>query len=235
MLGSVTTWHHWRWCPKIDSQTPSGKILLELTRRMSVESDLKETGIVVFGSSPIEFSLLLDVQSGDVDITPDQFLEHLRNRVSEWDLSRGDPHIQVLPSTVFKPGKNYLLRACALQTNRIQVILPHPIDLIFGKLHRLDSKDYKSVNALVGACGRPTGQDLQDYMVENPDIFEDTFEQVKKLKNNIETLFSYLTNETIDIQERYITPSVAEKISAWDEGKERLNQAIIGPGKLHRP
>lgn len=225
MLDAVTVWHGWEWSPKIDDTTPSGRLLLELTLKMSLEDDLRRTSIVVFGFSPLEFSLLLNVQSGDVDVTPDQFLYHLRNRVEEWKLNIEDPYVQVLPPTVFKPGKNYLLRACAIRVNQIQVILPHPMDLLFGKLHRLDEKDYRSVNALVESCQRPTAKDLHEYMQENPDIFEASPEQVSKLAGNIETLYSYLSGEAIDVASQYIAPSRAEHIKAVQEGSGNLAAA----------
>jgi len=225
MLDAVTVWHGWEWSPKVDDKTPSGRLLLELTRRMSLEDDLRRTSIVVFGSSPLEFSLLLNVQSGDIDVTPDQFLYHLRNRVSEWKLNTGDPYVQVLPPTVFKAGRNYLLRASAIRVNQIQVILPHPVDLLFRKLHRMDEKDYRSVNALVESVQRPTAKDLCEYMRENPDIFEGASGQISKLAGNIETLHSYLSGEAIDVHEQYIVPSRAERIKEWQEGSGNLAAA----------
>jgi len=194
---------------------------------MADDPDLKETGIVVFGSSPLEFCLLLPVKSGDVYITPDQFLDHLKNKVNEWDMHRGDPHSQVCPPTVFKAGKNYLLRAGTLAVNTIQVTLPHPIDIVFGKLHRLEDKDYRAVDALLKNSGRPTCSDLEAYMSDNPDIFELPQAQLDKLIENIEMLWVYLEGsaEGLDVRGKFLNKSLAEKTAVWKEGGGNLSQA----------
>jgi len=225
MLEQVSVWRGWKWEARIDDKTPSGRLLLRLTKLMSLEADLRETGIVVFGSAPLEFCAMLGVRSADIDVTPNQFLEHLRNRVKEWGLASGDPYVQVLPPTVFRPGKNYLVRASLIKSNGIDVIIPHPIDIVFGKLHRMDTKDYTAINELLNAFQRPTIRDLDAYMVDNPDIFEGLPESAEKLAGNVETLWSYLGGGSVDVREKFIKPALEQQAAAWEEGNGNLSKA----------
>jgi hypothetical protein len=225
MLGTVSSWRGWKWEARVEAATPSGKVLNKLTSLMSKDIDLKDTGIVVFGSAPLEFASLLHVKSADIDITPDQFLEHLRNRVREWKLDVGDPFVQVLPPTVFKAGKNYLLRACGLKLNEIEIIIPHPIDIVFGKLHRMEEKDYTAINELVETFGRPTFDDLHHYMIENADIFEASSETIDKLVTNIEVLWVYLGGQPLEIRTKYLESSLRETAKLFNEGNEALSEA----------
>lgn len=224
----VTTWHGWEWTGRVDEATPSGALLSDLTRLMATDLDLKQTGLVVFGSAPLEFAANLGVMSAGIDVTPDQFIDHLRSRLREWGKDRGTPYVQVLPSTVFRPGRNYHMRAARMKLNGIDLILPHPIDILFAKLHRLEEKDVRAVDAVVERYGRPTHHDIASYLDENPDIFDCDSGSRDRLIANIEILWSYLAPKGIpylDVRSHYENAISEQEKQTRGEGEGNRKKA----------
>lgn len=197
-------WNGWLWDPRIDCETPSGKLLHRLTATMSSQADIKECGLLVFGSSPWEFGAGLSVNSGDIDVTPDQFYPIFGAFLKDNQLLTGDPHVQLCPPGVFRPGQMWSSRAVHRVLNGIEISLPHPIDIIAGKLHRLDPKDYHGINLYLGATGRPTHQDVTKYARENPDWLLSGSELNQTLITNLEIFHVYLGGGRLDVENEII-------------------------------
>lgn len=241
-------WNGWLWNPRIDCETPSGKLLNRLTAAMSSKKDIQECGLLVFGSSPWEFGAGLPVNSGDIDVTPDQFYPIFGAFLEDKDFLTGNPHVQLCPPGVFRPGQMWSSRAVHRMLNGIEVTLPHPIDIIAGKLHRLDSRDYRGINLYLESTGRPTPQDMAKYGRENPDWLMSGSEKNQTVIANLETFHSYLGGDRLDVEndiignaaQKYeealdrqpITARVGLLASRVEDLLETIPDAVLGVGQV---
>lgn len=211
------SWHGWTWDPQIDCQTHSGSLLHRLTSAMSATPDIRECGLLIFGSSPLEFGLGIALNSGDIDITPDQLYPIFGTFLKNNNLLSGNPHVQLCPPGLFRPGQMWPRRAVNRTLNEVEVLLPHPIDIIAGKLHRLDERDYQGIQKLIDSTGRPTSADMLTYAKENPDWLLSEGAVNEKVVDNFETFYSFLGGKDLDVREDILKASLFEYKSVTEE------------------
>jgi len=237
----MSTWKNWAWKAEIDWSSPPAKTLDVFTRFLAADRDFRETTITVFGSAPLEMCLSLPVNSADVDTMSDQFQQLIQVNLQRQNPTVGmEPHLQFVMPGIFRPAQSWALRAERQSRNDIQLLLPHPIDLLFGKLHRLAEKDFLAFDLLRERFQRPSHEDIDQYCKENPDIFLSSPEEVVNLCNNIEVLCGYYRWELIPVQD-YAARALQELQKIRAEGKkvsrirEKLIRGYQPPDEKNRP
>lgn len=119
--------------------------------------------ILVFGSAPLQICLAPEFLSGDVDISvrgsEDKTLKQL---VEEARLSKEyrEQYIQVVPSYVFRPGPNWRGRAETVLLEGVTFLFPAPLDILLGKLRRLEEKDFRAFELVLTRTGHPTEEEM---------------------------------------------------------------------------
>jgi hypothetical protein len=228
----MKSWRGWAWEGKVNWASRPGKTLDAFTRFLSADSDLRECAIIVFGSSPLEMCLNLDVNSADVDMMSDQMQLVIKAALARSsEMLALDPRIQFVLPGVFMAAGSWPLRATEAQRNGVSVLLPHPLDIVFGKLHRLDEKDVVAIDLLRERFGRPTREDIDRYCQDNSDLFLKEPTSVARLCANLETLCSYYDWSPVPVHE-YQSAAIASVQAAVDEGAlaSKVIRKLIGEG-----
>lgn len=221
----MSAWNKWEWCPEIDFQSRSGVVLKKFCEVISPSPDYREIYINVFGSAPIELGLHIAINSNDIDIEPDLYYIEIQKKVKEENLGIGKstPYIQVAHPGVFKSARSWVDRSETRSIDGIQLRFAHPIDIIIGKLFRLETKDFEGIDRIIKETGRPTRDDLLFYLKNHPDVFGFRHEIVKKFCDNIEVYSAYrnwLPIPANDLFEVYL--KITNKI--YTEGNKTSNR-----------
>lgn len=195
----MSTWNQWEWSPEIDFQSRSGLVLKKFCEAISTSADYREIYINLFGSAPLELGLHIALNSNDIDIEPDHFYIEIQKKVKEAHLGIGKsiPYIQVAHPGVFKAARSWVNRSETRSIHGIQLRFAHPIDIIIGKLFRLETKDFEGIDRIIQEVGRPTRDDFLFYLNHHPDIFSFRHEMVKKFCDNLEVYSTYRSWELI--------------------------------------
>jgi len=216
----MSTWKNWPWKAEIDWNSPPAKTLDVFAKFLAADPDFREATITVFGSAPLEMCLRLPVNSADVDTMSDQFQDLIQVTLQRRNPTLGmEPHIQFVMPGIFRPAQSWALRLERQTRNGIQLLLPHPIDLLFGKLHRLAQKDILAFDLLRERFQRPTRDDIDQYCKENLDIFLSSRDEVINLCNNIEILCSYYDWAPIPVRD-YAAKAIQELQKIRTEGEK---------------
>jgi hypothetical protein len=107
-----------------------------------------------------------------------------------------------------------------------------PIDIIFGKLHRLVEKDCKAIDLLREEFGRPTREDIDMYCRDNADLFLKDPGTLERLCSNIDALVSRYGWETIPVRD-YSNRAWGIYDEVRTEGRDTLKviDRLAGPSK----
>ena len=162
-----------KWTPEIDLTSPAGEML----RRMVA---LAPPGslITLFGSAPLQLSLDRDFLSADIDcIAPAGFAD----RVHEEGLDDvGLPlYVQVCDLLSFRTSSVWQDRAFTFPLDGRQVRIPHPIDILIGKLNRMDAKDLEAFRMVRERTGHPTEEELIAELQNAVDLYLPSFDEAQ--------------------------------------------------------
>jgi hypothetical protein len=228
---TMSAWRQWQWSPIVDWTHPSAVLLRDFTKVISQDGDLRETPISVFGSSPIELGLGIALHSLDVDVEPDQFYVVAQKLAREARLTIGcgrSPYLQIVPPGVFRASRTWISRAEVVVLNGVSLRFAHPMDIIIGKLFRLEEKDYRGIDRIIQETGRPTRDDVHYYLTNYTDLFSTKSEDLKRFCDNVETFCAYREWEMIqanEIRDR-VQNEIQEIYSEGDSVRKRMEDAF---------
>lgn len=112
--------------------------------------------IVVFGSSALAFWLDNPPQTRDVDIWCDppelgEIVEAVMGELSWYDEKHG-AYVEVWAPETFAAPKDWRSRARPIRYDEfpdVTVVVPHPHDVLFAKLERLDESDREHIQRIL--------------------------------------------------------------------------------------
>lgn len=201
-----------------DWNTPAGKALDSLSKAIQLKGLLLKRPILVFGSAPLQIYIAPAFLSADVDVAPpyDQS-EEIKKLVDEIGLGKGKApfYIEVVAGYIFRPGQNWQERTETVMLNGVSFLFPAPLDILLGKLRRLEEKDILAFELVREKTGHPTDEQL---ILELRASFDQFYIQKNGQKSalweNTEKLWPRLFLREIDARREIIEPVLAELSSS---------------------
>lgn len=216
------------WIPQVDLETQAGRLIRELVTLIEPGSR-----ITLFGSAPLQISLDPRFASEDIDCFGPRNLKRL---VEERGLSKGtrQPYVQVCDDLNFRTSPRWKDRAFSFPLDGRILVLPHPIDILIGKLHRLEEKDMKAFRLVREKTGHPTEADLIGELQGAVDLFRPGFDEETSgdLKLTTRILWREFFGRDIDVAREIIKPALQRRkegyapdnpITDYKSGLAKLN------------
>jgi len=206
------------WAPSIDWQTPAGKALRALIEALPKGRDWELT---LFGSSPLQLAVESSFISADVDLfTADDAQSELEAILESSGLganSRGI-YIQLCVEWNFRTSQRWRSRAFTSQIGHVRLTLPHPIDILIAKLHRLDEKDLRAFRLVIERLGLPTEEELRRELRAAVDLYRPNFDEeaIGDITGNTRILWGELWGKEIDVRSEIIAPALAARRRGYD-------------------
>lgn len=209
----------------INWDTAAGKRLDLLARLLPPEP---VQHIVVFGSAPLQMQLAPDFLSGDVNIFP--FSESdLQIFVAQNGLEASEENFgfQVTDPYAFRATTNWRGQATEVEHHGHTYIIPHPWDILVGKLQRLEEKDLEAFRLVIRLTGGPTAAEFARYLQGAVDHFRPRFDEEKSgdLLLNTQLLWETIYRSTIDVRAKIIRPAI-ERIRLGYEAQNRGDASL---------
>lgn len=199
------------WASTIDWETTAGRTLRELLDALPKE---REWSLTLFGSSPLQLALEPSFTSADVDLfatdeTRDEIAAILE-RTGLADRSRA-VYVQLCVEWNFRTSPRWRGRAFRTQVGNVMLTLPHPIDILIAKLHRLADKDLAAFRMVIARTGHPTEDEMRRELQAALDLFRPGFdeEMVGDITTNTRVLWNEIWGKDINVRAEIIAPAIA--------------------------
>ena len=94
------------------------------------------------------------IMSGDLDIATDEEIEGV---LSAAGLTKGlsSPYVEVCPLGTFRTAPDWRSRAHSEAMGNVEVLFPHPIDILVSKISRGEEKDYEAFEEVIARTCHP--------------------------------------------------------------------------------
>lgn len=199
------------WASIIDWETAAGRTLRELMDALPKD---REWSLTLFGSSPLQLALEPSFTSADVDLfateeTRDEIAAILE-RTGLADKSRA-VYVQLCVEGNFRTSPRWKDRAFRTRVENVALTLPHPLDLLIAKLHRLADKDLAAFRMVIARTGYPTEDEMRRELQAAFDLFRPGFdeEMVGDITTNTRVLWNEIWGKDINVRREIIAPAIA--------------------------
>ena len=221
-------WFDESWRPEINWQTPAGQVLDKLIDSLPADRPWR---LIVFGSSPLQLAVDPTFLSADVDVIPSADIEVFCRSAG---LLEGQTPIYVVPCTAaaFTASADWTNRAYETRRRHVAVVLPHPIDILVGKIKRLDDKDLRAFRLVREKLGHPTEDELIMALRRVVDIYRPSFdeESASDPRQNTELLWRNLFGKSINVAQEIIAPALAERRKNYGQQNQGFREALARYG-----
>jgi hypothetical protein len=195
---------------------PNGRLLLKLIRGLPKDRPFV---INVFGSTPLQLQLDATFLSGDVDIFSN---EDVGAFVEQFGLGKGqaEPYIEVVSESVFIASAAWRDRAVKEVFGNVTVYVAGPLDVLIGKIKRLEEKDLKAFDLVKAKTGGPSEAELVQALRRVVDIYRPAFDEENPGGNptvNTRRLWQHLYGHDIDVRLEIIVPALSARREAYGQ------------------
>ena len=199
------------WSGEIDWSTPAGELL---RRFVDALPSGRHFEITVYGSAPLQLTLDRGLLSGDVDIfsKDDEDLNPLIAAL-HFDKEHGGLHLEAGFELSFRTSPRWRTRAKVAALGKATLIIPHPIDILIGKIDRMEPKDFAAFERFMAITGHPTSDELKSELQNAVDLFRPGFdeESPNRYLENTERLWPVLFQVQINVRREIIGPAIARR------------------------
>lgn len=211
------------WTRGIDWTAPAGVALKRLFAELPQD---REFQITLFGSSPLQIGLEKSFLSADVDMfSTEEDTEVVRAAVHRAGLEKaeGRLYVEVCVQWNFRTSPRWSERAFRTQVGNVALTLPHPIDILIAKLHRLADKDLAAFRLVIARMGHPTEDEMRRELQIAVDLFRPNFdeEMIGDITTNTRVLWQELWGKDINVRQEIIAPAVALRNKGYLEQMAR--------------
>jgi hypothetical protein len=211
------------WTTGIDWTAPAGVALKRLFAELPQD---REFQITLFGSSPLQIGLEKSFLSADVDMfSTEEDTEVVRAAVHRAGLEKaeGRLYVEVCVQWNFRTSPRWSERAFRTQVGNVALTLPHPIDILIAKLHRLADKDLAAFRLVIARMGHPTEDEMRRELQIAVDLFRPNFdeEMIGDITTNTRVLWQELWGKDINVRLEIIAPAVALRNKGYLEQMAR--------------
>jgi hypothetical protein len=212
-MPSIKTW----WTGEIDWATPAGELLQKFLATLPKDRPFHLT---LFGSAPLQLTVDRQLMSGDVDLFSDDD-EDLAALVAaaKLDKTYGGFHLEAGFELSFRTSPRWRQRAATVQRGNVTLTIPHPLDILIGKLARLDAKDLKAFERVIQLSGHPTAAELKRELRNAVDLFRPAFDEdsPNQYPENTRRLWREIFHAEIDVRGEIIEPAIARRKQGYGE------------------
>jgi len=209
------------WVTHVDWETTAGKTLRRLID--ALPSD-REWSLTLFGSSPLQLALEAGFISQDVDLFVSDFgasNDEVAAAISRAGLSKdqtNDQYVQLCDEGNFRTSPRWKARAFTTQIENVRITLPHPIDILIAKLHRLADKDLAAFRLVIERTGHPTEDEMRDELQAAVDLFRPGFdeEMIGDITTNTAVLWQELWGRNINVRQEIIAIAIARRNKGYE-------------------
>jgi hypothetical protein len=205
------------WTGEIDWAGPAGRLLEQFIASLPTDRAFRLT---VYGSAPLQLTVDRQLLSGDVDLFSDDD-EDLSALVRAAHLDKTDEGLYVEPGfeLSFRTSPRWRQRARAIQRGRVTITLPHPLDILIGKLDRLEAKDLIAFQRVIQLTGHPTAQELKAELQNAVDLFRPAFDDdsPNRYPENTRRLWREIFHAEIDVRRDIIEPAMTRRRQGYGE------------------
>lgn len=171
----------------------------------------------VFGSTPLQMTFDPSFLSGDVDLFTSEDLE---NYVQAMQLGKNValPYIEIVPERTFIASVSWRDRAVKEVFGQVTVYLASPLDVLVGKLKRLEAKDLKAFDLVKAKTGGPTEVELKKALSNVVDMYRPAFDEENPGGDpiaNTRRLWQHLYGHDIDVRQEIIVPAIEARREAF--------------------
>ncbi len=222
-MPSIKNW----WAGEIDWGTPAGGLLQKFLATLPADRSFHLT---LYGSAPLQLTVDRQLMSGDVDLFSDHDEVDLAALIesAQLDKTRGGIYLEPGFELSFRTSPRWRQRAVVFQRGTVTLTIPHPLDILIGKLNRLDAKDLKAFERVIQISGHPTAAELKRELQESVDLFRPAFEEdsPNRYPENTRRLWRELFHAEIDIRKDIIEPAIARRNQGYGESPPDYKGAL---------
>jgi hypothetical protein len=223
-MSSITTSDWWR--GEVDWETPAGLLLRRFFATLPAEGRFH---LVLYGSAPLQLTLNRTWLSADVDFFSDDdedFNELVRRAGMAKD--QGDFYLEPGFRLSFRTTSHMRARAKTVQLGHVNVTIPHPLDILIGKLDRLDPKDLLAFRRVMDLTGHPTREEFLRELQNAVDLFRPAFdeESPNRYPENAVRLWRELWQADLDVRRDIIAPALARRRVGYGEPPPDYKRAL---------
>jgi hypothetical protein len=218
---------HW-WNGEIDWAVPAGQLLEKFLATLPKDRAFHFT---LYGSAPLQLTVDRQLLSGDVDIFSDDD-EDLSAFVAAAKLDKitspAPLYLEPGFELSFRTSPRWRQRAKSVERGNVTLTIPHPFDILIGKLGRLDGKDLLAFERTRQLTGHPTAAELQRELQNAVDLFRPAFdeESPNQYPENTRKLWRELFHAEIDIRRDIIEPAIARRQQGYGEAPPDYKRAL---------
>jgi len=213
----MTSTENW-WRGEIDWNTVAGKFLQKFLSLLPPEQHFQ---ITLYGSAPLQLTLDRTLLSGDIDLFAND--EHdLASIIRSHKLGKEDGGVLYLEAGFelsFRTSPLWRSRAKAFALDNVTLTVPHPLDILIGKLDRLAEKDIQAFESVISATGHPTAEEMKRELQNAVDLFRPSFDEEapNRYTENTERLWREIFKSEINVRKEIIAPAVARRKAGYGE------------------
>lgn len=161
--------------------------------------------LVVFGSSPLQMGVSEAIMSGDLDIATDEDIVSILKKAR---LTKGlsSPYVEVCPLGTFRTAPDWRSRAHPERMGKLEILFPHPIDILVSKISRGEEKDFEAFEEVIVKTGHPTEEELMDSLIRAVHLYKPGYDETAPGDpiTNTRLLWKRLFGRDIDVRKEII-------------------------------
>lgn len=214
------------WRGEINWDTPAGRALRKFFAALPADRQFRLT---LYGSAPLQLTPDPHWLSADVDLFSNDD-EDLAQWVDIAGLNReaGEFYLEPGFELSFRTSPRWRDRARVYPLGHVTLTLPHPLDILIGKLDRLESKDLLAFRRVIEIAGHPTEAELRHELQNAVDLFRPSFddESPNRYPDNACRLWVELFGRKLDLRRDIIKPALARRAVGYGESPPGYKRAL---------
>ncbi len=223
------------WTPTIDWDSEAGQSILRLISALPNKPIL----LTIYGSAPLQMTLDNSFLSADVDIAvPYDLGIEMQDAVKSLGLSYGQSkcYIQTTPEGAFRTSPKWRDRCFTHKIGEIQIRFPHPVDILIGKMNRMEEKDFKAFQLVQSITGHPSENELIKELREAVELYSLGHYQEwgRSFRQNTEILWPRIYGRKIDVDQEIILPGETTIKNAYKLHETGLKASLKEIGQQSR-
>ena len=121
-------------------------------------------------------------------------------------------------------------RAKVVSLGQVTVTIPHPLDILIGKLGRLDAKDLLAFRRVIDLTGHPTREELLQELQNAVDLFRPAFddESPNLYPGNAVRLWRELWQAPLDVGRDIVAPALARRRAGYGDPPPDYRRSLAG-------
>jgi len=205
------------WLAQINWETPAGRLLKKLLAALPPTTELHVT---IYGSAPLQLTVDASLLSADVDLFSDSD-EDLTPIIRQHGLDKQHGGFYLEPGfeLSFRTSPKWRVRAKTIQLGNVFLTIPHPLDILIGKLHRFAAKDRQAFERVIAVTSHPTADEMKGELQNAVDLFRPGFddESPGQFRANTEELWREVFRAEIDVHQEIIAPAIKRRKQGYGE------------------